>query len=192
MFFVSAAEFRAWLSAHHATVAELWVGFHRKDSGRGGITYPEALDEALCFGWIDGVRKKVDATSYTNRFSPRRARSTWSLVNIRRVHQLKRLGRMTSAGLAAFAAREAKRSGVYSFEQQRRAARLDAESVRRLRANRTAWAFFQKQAPSYQRTASWWVISAKRPETRARRLQALIDCCTRGQRVPPLAPTKPA
>jgi uncharacterized protein YdeI (YjbR/CyaY-like superfamily) len=186
--FPSAAAFRAWLAAHHASATELWVGFFRKDTGRGGLTYPEALDEALCFGWIDGIRKKVDAGSYTNRFTPRRARSTWSRVNICRVGQLKRTGRMTPAGSRAFAAREAKRSGIYSFEQERQSARLNPAEQRQLRANARAWRFFQAQPPGYRRTASWWVVSAKREETRGKRLQILVACCARGQRVPPLAP----
>jgi uncharacterized protein YdeI (YjbR/CyaY-like superfamily) len=188
--FPSAAAFRAWLAAHHDSAAELWVGFHRKGTGRVGLTYLEAVEEALCFGWIDGIRKKIDDESYTNRFTPRRARSTWSVVNIRLVARLKRAGRMTPAGLRAFAARSAGRSGVYSFEQKRKTAHLGAAEMRLLRANAKAWRYFESQPPWYQRTASWWVISAKREETRAKRLKVLVDCCARGERIGPVVPSK--
>lgn len=188
VYFKTAAAFRTWLKSNHAKAPELWVRFHRKDSGLGGLTYPKAVDEALCFGWIDGLRKKVDDISYTNRFTPRRARSTWSRVNIRRVAELQRLGRMTAAGLQVFARRTAGRSGTYSFEQRKNPS-LDPASTRQLRADAAAWAFFQRQAPSYQRTATWWVVSAKRPATRQKRLQILISCSAAGRRIPPLTPS---
>jgi uncharacterized protein YdeI (YjbR/CyaY-like superfamily) len=167
------------------------VGFHCKGSGTGGITYPGALDEALCFGWIDGIRKKVDDSRYTIRFTPRRARSNWSLVNIRRVKQLKRLARMQPAGSRAFAARSVKRTGTYSFEQRKDPA-LDPVSARRLRANPAARTFFESQAPSYQRVATWWVVSARRPETRDRRLQSLIASSAARQRIASLTSPREA
>ncbi|MCC6626519.1 MAG: YdeI/OmpD-associated family protein [Chloroflexi bacterium] len=185
-FFTTPAEFRAWLAANHETGRELWVGFYKKGSGRSSITWPEAVDEALCFGWIDSVRRSVDADSYANRFTPRQPRSTWSAVNIQRVEELTRLGRMRPAGLTAFAARTAARSGTYSFEQRATVA-LGEDYERRFRANQAAWDFFQAQAAGYRRTASWWVISAKREETRLRRLATLIDDSAQGRAIALLA-----
>jgi uncharacterized protein YdeI (YjbR/CyaY-like superfamily) len=139
-FFATPAEFRAWLERHHADTSELTVGFHKKASGKQSITWPEAVDEALCFGWIDGVRRSIDADSYSIRFTPRKARSTWSAVNIARAHELQRLGRMHPAGLKAFAARGDDRSAIYSYEQ-RHHARLEPAQERQLRANARAWEF---------------------------------------------------
>lgn len=187
VYFTSQAAFHAWLEENHETAAALLVGFFRTDSGKPGITYPEARDEALCFGWIDGIRRKVDATRYTIRFTPRRPRSTWSLVNIERVKALRKLGRMQPAGTRAFAERDPRRSGTYAFEQ-RMHPELDAAEARLLRANATAWRFFQVQPPSYRRIALWYIVSAKRPETRTNRLQLLIDCSAGRRRIPPLAP----
>jgi uncharacterized protein YdeI (YjbR/CyaY-like superfamily) len=180
-FFRSPAEFRRWLERHHAEAPELWVGFHKKGSGRPSITWPESVDEALCFGWIDGVRYRIDDTSYRIRFTPRKPRSVWSLVNVKRVAELKKLGRMAAAGLAAFAKADPKRSGIYSYERQN--AKLDAASEKRFRANKNAWAFFKAQAPSYQRLTTYWVVSAKREETRRRRLVALIAGSAAGRRL---------
>jgi len=163
VFFKSPSEFRRWLKGNHDKTGELWVGFYKKDSGKPSITWPESVDEALCFGWIDGIRKSVDAISYTIRFTPRKPRSNWSAVNIRRVQELTRTGRMHAAGLKAFEARKEERSGIYSFEQKR--PKLDAAYERKLQANKAAWKFFQAQAPWYHRTASWWVMSAKKEET---------------------------
>ena len=179
-YFKSAAEFRAWLELHHAKATELWVGFYKKDSCKGGITYAEALDEALCFGWIDGVRKRVDELSYTNRFSPRKARSIWSVVNTRRVEQLRELGRMTEGGLNAFAKRDPARSGVYSFE---RATAFDARTEKKFKSNKQAWTFFQAQPPGYQRLAKHWIMSAKRDETRLSRLERLITASAKELRL---------
>jgi uncharacterized protein YdeI (YjbR/CyaY-like superfamily) len=180
-FFRSPAEFRRWLQRHHAEAPELGVGFHKKGSGRPSITWPESVDEALCFGWIDGVRYRIDDTSYRIRFTPRKPRSVWSLVNVKRVAELKKLGRMAAAGLAAFAKADPKRSGMYSYERQN--ATLDAASEKRFRANKNAWAFFKAQAPSYQRLTTYWVVSAKREETRRRRLVALIAGSAAGRRL---------
>jgi uncharacterized protein YdeI (YjbR/CyaY-like superfamily) len=163
-FFSNPSKFHQWLDQNHDKESELWVGFYKKDSGKPSITYPEALDEALCYGWIDGLRKSIDEVSYKIRFTPRRAKSTWSLVNTKRVAELKRLGRMCGSGLKAFETRDPKRSGIYSFENAART--LDAVYEKKFQANKRAWAFFQAQPPGYQRTASWWVMSAKKNETR--------------------------
>jgi uncharacterized protein YdeI (YjbR/CyaY-like superfamily) len=184
-FFATGAEFRAWLSAHHASETELLVGYFKRATGRPSMTWQESVDEALCFGWIDGVRRGIDAESYSIRFTPRQKRSTWSLANIKRVGELIAEGRMTPAGLAAFEARTGDRSGTYSHER-RRAAALDAEQRARFEAEPEAWAWFQAAAPSYRRQALHWVTSAKKPETRERRLAALIADSAAGQRVKPL------
>lgn len=181
VYFGSHLELRQWLQAHHCDAAELWVGFHRKASGRGGIAYADALDEALCFGWIDGVRRRVDGDSYTSRFSPRKARSTWSLVNARHAERLIAEGRMRPAGLKAFEARDKKRTGIYSFEQRPQALPAPLEGV--FRANRKAWAHWMKQPPGYRRTATWWVISAVRDQTRRSRLARLIGVSAKGGRL---------
>ena len=183
-FFTSGADFRRWLEKHHATTRELLIGFYNQRSGRKGITYQEALDEALCFGWIDGVRKSVDDGRYTQRFTPRRARSIWSLVNIKRVGELEALGLMTEAGREAFARRDPKRSGVYSFERER--AQLGKDLEQRFRANARAWAFFQARPPGYQRLCTWWIVSAKKEETRLRRLATLIEVSAKGRPLPGL------
>ena len=185
--FATPAEFRAWLEANHATERELLLGFHKKGSGRPSITWPEAVDEALCFGWIDGVRRRIDDESYSIRFTPRQRRSTWSAVNIARVKELQREGRMHPAGVAAFEARADERSAIYAYEQ-RHGATLDDEQLRQFRANEAAWTFFESQPPSYRKAAIWWVVSAKRDETKRKRLATLIDDSAHGRRVPPLTP----
>ena len=180
IFFETPAEFRAWLEEHHADEAELLVGFHKKGSGRPSMTWPESVDQALCFGWIDGVRRGIDEHSYTIRFTPRKARSTWSVVNVRRAEELIEAGLMRPAGLAAFEARTGERSGVYSFEQKDEVA-FDEAQARRFQADAKAWEFFQAQPPWYRRTATWWVISAKKEETRAKRLATLIEDSAAGR-----------
>jgi uncharacterized protein YdeI (YjbR/CyaY-like superfamily) len=185
-YFATPAAFRRWLEAHHTTHLELLVGFHKLATGQqSSMTWPEAVDEALCFGWIDGVRRSVDEARYSIRFTPRQARSTWSAVNVARVAELTRVGRMHAAGQAAFAARHEARTGTYSYEQRKTAA-LGAAEERRFRRNRRAWAFFESQAPGYRRTAIWWVISAKRAETQAARLATLISDSEAGVRIRPL------
>jgi uncharacterized protein YdeI (YjbR/CyaY-like superfamily) len=184
-FFTTPTEFRAWLEVHHVDARELWVGFHKKGTGRPSITWPEAVDQALCFGWIDGVRKSIDDTSYAIRFTPRSARSTWSAVNVKRAEELVATGQMHTAGLAAFAKRLDERTGVYSHEQRQPPA-FDEEQEQRFRANPAAWDFFQIQAPSYRKAAIWWVISAKKDETRRKRLATLIADSAAGRTVPPL------
>lgn len=185
IFFATPADFRAWLEAHHATAQELLVGFYKKDSGRPSITWPESVDEALCFGWIDGVRRSLDASSYTIRFTPRKPHSTWSAVNIKRASELISLGLMRPAGLKAFEARTDDNSGIYAYEQRKTAA-LDEAEEQQMRANAEAWAFFQAQPPSYRRAAIWWVIGAKRAETRQKRLATLIEDSAAGRTIAPL------
>jgi uncharacterized protein YdeI (YjbR/CyaY-like superfamily) len=186
VFFESPSAFREWLARHHDSVLEAWIGFHKKAAGRKSVTYSEALDEALCFGWIDGVRRTLDEKRWTIRFTPRKPRSTWSLVNIRRAAALKKKGRMAPAGLKAFDTRDRARSGIYSFEQ-RAALRLDAAAEKKFRARRKAWSFFQAQPPGYRKTATFWVMSAKKEETRARRLDQLIGDSGNGRRIGLLA-----
>ena len=183
-FFQSQAHFRQWLTKNATKQTELWVGFYKKDSGKPSMTYKEALDEALCFGWIDGVRYTIDERSYVIRFTPRRRGSIWSAVNMRRAKELIRLKRMQPAGLKAFEARDPKKSAIYSFEQ-RQAARLTPEAEARFKSNQTAWTFFTSQAPSYQRIAIYYVVSAKQEETRVRRLERLIDTSAKGKRLGP-------
>jgi uncharacterized protein YdeI (YjbR/CyaY-like superfamily) len=185
-FFERPDEFRAWLDEHHEDEGELWVGFRKKASGTPSITWPEAVDEALAVGWIDEIRKSIDAESYMIRFTPRRARSVWSAVNIRRAQELIELGRMTPAGLRAFEARRENRSGVYSYEQ--RTVDLDEPYARQLRANEAAWEFFSSRPPSYRKAAAWWVVSAKKEETRLRRLATLIEDSAHGRTIGPLTP----
>jgi uncharacterized protein YdeI (YjbR/CyaY-like superfamily) len=185
-FFRTPEEFRAWLERNHDRSAELWVGFHRKATGKPSITWPEAVDQALCFGWIDGIRKRIDETSYMNRFTPRRPTSTWSEINVRRVRELTEEGLMTPAGLGAFEARQENRTGMYSYEQ--RPQELPPKYARSFRSNAAAWKLWRAMPPSYRKAATWWVISAKREETRERRLAILIETTGRGERIPALTP----
>jgi uncharacterized protein YdeI (YjbR/CyaY-like superfamily) len=184
-FFSSPAAWRAWLQEHHAKSQELWVGFYKKSSGKPSITWPESVDGALCFGWIDGLRKSVDQISYTIRFTPRKPTSTWSAVNIKRVGELTKLGLMQPAGLKAFQKRKGARSEIYSYEQ-RKGVKLSEAYKKQFRANESAWKFFQAQPPWYRRTASWWVISAKKEETRRKRLSRLIEDSEHARSIPPL------
>ena len=172
-YFASPTQFRAWLEQNHGDHDELVVGFHKRSSTKPSMTWPESVAEALCFGWIDGVRRNVDATRYTIRFTPRRKTSIWSAKNIATAEQLIADGKMLPAGLAAFAARDEKRSRVYSFERAQ-AAELSPADEARFQASSRAWTYFQEQPPWYRRTAYHWVISAKREETREKRLATLI------------------
>jgi uncharacterized protein YdeI (YjbR/CyaY-like superfamily) len=181
-FFATPAAWRAWLARHHATAAELWVGFYKRGSGRPSITWPESVDQALCYGWIDGVRRSLGPESYAIRFTPRRPGSTWSKVNLQRVGELEALGLMQPAGQAAHAARTAAKSGIYAYEQ-RDQARLTPEQEREFKRNRKAWAYFQAEAPWYRRTATYWVISAKRAEARAKRRATWIADLAAGRRI---------
>ena len=180
-FFATPADFRAWLEKHHDEEKELLVGFYKRGSGRPSLTWPESVDEALCFGWIDGVRRGRDEESYTIRFTPRKPGSTWSAVNVARVEELTRLGRMRPAGLAAFEKRSEAKTGIYSYEQKEDA-KLDKAEERQLRANKAAWEFFQSQPPWYRRNAIWRVVSAKKEETRKKRLAKLIEESAQGRR----------
>jgi uncharacterized protein YdeI (YjbR/CyaY-like superfamily) len=182
-FFATPAAFRAWLHANHDHATELLVGFYKKDSGKPSISWPESVDEALCYGWIDGVRRSLGEESYSIRFTPRKPTSTWSNVNIAKVQALMAAGRMAPAGIAAWERRDPKRSGVYSFERVEPAA-FDARFERRFARNRSAWKYFQAQPPGYRRVATHYVTSAKRAETRERRLDVLIECSARGERLP--------
>lgn len=187
-FFPSAREFRSWLEQNHADSRELLVGLHRTESGKGGVTYPEALDEALCFGWIDGIRRRHDETSYTIRFTPRKPGSIWSAINTQRVGELKKLGRMHAAGQKVFDERDRKKSKLYSYERGN--CKLEAALEKQFRANKRAWTFYQAQAPWYRRTSCWWVMSAKQETTRSRRLSQLIQDSAAGVRIKPLQATK--
>src|SRR5216683_8221760 len=183
--FNSSAEFREWLETNHDRVSELWLGFYNKRTDKKSITYREALDEARCFGWIDGVRKSINQTTYKQRFTPRKAKSYWSAVNTRRAGELAKLGRMASAGVKAFE-RRASDSGKYSFES--RPKKLPSSYEKQFKANPAAWEFFRTQAPWYQRTSSFWVVSAKQEETRQRRLATLISDSQKGRRLDMLTP----
>jgi uncharacterized protein YdeI (YjbR/CyaY-like superfamily) len=184
VFFKSPRDFRRWLKTEHQKTGELWVGFYKKATGTPSITYPEALDEALCFGWIDGVRKSIDADAYMQRFTPRKPKSQWSAVNIKRAQKLAESGRMHPAGLKAFEGAE-NQTRTYSYEQRRQAG-FDKVSERPFRTNAKAWDFFQAQPPWYRRTCAFWVLSAKKEETRKKRLATLIADSDRGQWVKPL------
>jgi uncharacterized protein YdeI (YjbR/CyaY-like superfamily) len=187
LFFETADEWRQWLAENHDKAKEVFVGFRKVSSGLPSITYREALDGALSFGWIDGVRHSIDATSYRNRFTPRRNGSHWSAVNVARVAELKRQGLMHPAGIAAFEARDPAQTARYSSE--RKGIQLADAYEARFRKNREAWAFFQSQPVSYRRPATWWVMSAKREETREKRLATLIRDSVEGRRIALLRPT---
>jgi len=182
LFFSKPADFRSWLGANHKTKGELWVGFYKKDSGRPSITWPESVDEALCVGWIDGLRKTIDAESYKIRFTPRKKTSNWSAVNIGRVKELTRLGRMQPAGLTAFELRKEEKSGIYAYEN-RKSAVLGKAEEKQFRARPKAWDFFQRQPAGYRKLMTWWVISGKREETKKKRLEKLISESEAGRRL---------
>ena len=181
VFFPTPTELRKWFRRNHAREPEVWVGFYKKNSGQPSITWPESVDEALCVGWIDGIRKSIDEESYMIRFTPRRRGSVWSAVNIKRVEVLTNEERMRSPGLAAFAARRENRSSIYSYEQ--RSEQLPEPYADLLRRNQKAWRFLQAQPPSYRKTIGWWVVSAKQEATRQKRLQKLIAESATGHRL---------
>lgn len=180
-FFATPALFRAWLAKNHETAGELLVGFHKRDSGKPSMTWPESVDAALCHGWIDGVRRRLDDTSYTIRFTPRRPRSIWSSINIRRMAVLLGQGLVAPAGRIAFERRSDDKSSIYAYEQ-RKAATLTPAQEKQFRSNRKAWSFFTAQAPWYQRVMIYHIVSAKRDETKAKRLAALIAVSAEGKR----------
>ena len=182
-FFRDALALRRWFAAHHTRESELLLGYWKVGSGKPSVTWPESVDEALCVGWIDGVRRRIDEFSYTIRFTPRKPASTWSLVNVARIEVLEGEGRMQAAGLAAFAARREHKVGTASYEQ--RSVELPETYAGILRAHAAAWADFLARPPSYRKAAMWWIVSAKQEPTRQRRLQVLIDCGARGEVIPP-------
>ena len=185
-FFKNQAAFRKWLEKNHVTARELWVAYYETASGKSGLTYPEAVDEALCFGWIDGIVRRIDEISYTNRFTPRKPKSNWSAVNIERMRVLIEQGKVTPAGLEAFGANAADRSKQYSYENESRS--LSEEYERIFKQNVSAWDFYCEQSASYRRMANWWVMSAKRDETRERRLAQLIKSSENGERLKQFMP----
>jgi uncharacterized protein YdeI (YjbR/CyaY-like superfamily) len=187
-FFPDSAAFRLWLSRNYGTARELWVGFYKRSSGKPSITWPEAVDQLLCFGWIDGVRKSLDDQRYVIRVTPRKPGSIWSAVNVKRAQELVKRGLMHEAGLKAFSARDVKRTNRYSFERAR--VRLDHSLEEQIRAEEKAWEFFQGQPPGYRKTIIWWVMSAKQEATRIRRFGILLSASRAGKRVDLLQPGK--
>ncbi|MCW5873837.1 MAG: YdeI/OmpD-associated family protein [Anaerolineales bacterium] len=185
-FFASQADLRKWLKKNHTTADELWVGMYKKHTGKPSITWPQVVDEVLCFGWIDGIRKGIDADSYMNRITPRRKNSNWSAINLKRVEELKALGLMQPAGLKAHAERNHSRTQQYSSEQ--REVVFPAELLSQFKKHKPAWAFFSAQPPSYRKTITWWVISAKREDTRQKRLARLIELSASQQRMDLMSP----
>jgi uncharacterized protein YdeI (YjbR/CyaY-like superfamily) len=189
IFFATPSEFRAWLARHHAEDVELWVGFYKRNTGRPSLTWPESVDCGLCFGWIDGIRKSLGSTSYMIRFTPRKPTSTWSAINIKRVAELTKMGLMQPSGRKAFQECKDDKSGIYSYEQ-RKMATLSAAQEKEFRAKKPAWEYFQSQPPWYRRTAAFWIASAKKEETRQKRLAALIESSGHQRRVEPVASKK--
>jgi len=180
-FFVTSEDFRSWLEENHETSTELLVGYYKTGSGKQSMTWSESVDQALCFGWIDGVRKKLDEESYTIRFTPRRPKSIWSAVNIAKVEELKKKGMMHPAGIAAYEKRDEKRSRIYSFENETK--ELDPDLAKQFCANAKAWAFFEAQAPWYKRTCIHWIMTAKQEKTRLSRLEKLVAASENEKRV---------
>jgi uncharacterized protein YdeI (YjbR/CyaY-like superfamily) len=182
VFFDSPAAWRGWLAEHHDSAPEVLVGFHKKGTGKPSLTWAESVAEALCFGWIDGVRRSAGPDAYTIRFTPRRRGSHWSQVNVDLVERLEAEGRMTAAGRAAFAARREDRTARFAYEQGE--VSFDADQEAAFRADAPAWSWFSAQAPSYRKVATYWVTSAKRAQTRSARLAALIECSREERRLP--------
>jgi uncharacterized protein YdeI (YjbR/CyaY-like superfamily) len=183
LFMESTDELRAWFDANSATANELWLGYHKKSTGRPTVTWSEAVDEALCVGWIDSVRYSIDDERSAQRFTPRRKGSTWSAINVAKVAELTGQGRMRPAGVAAYEARDPERTAIYSYERE--AASLTDDEIARLKADDAAWTDWERRPAGYRRTITHWVASAKKPETRSRRLDALIEASAAGQPVGP-------
>lgn len=186
VFFASQAELRTWLMKNHASTDELWVGMYKKHTGKASFTWAQVVDEVLCFGWIDGIRKSIDAESFANRITPRRKNSMWSAINLKRVEELKVLGLMQPAGLKAYEERDPSRSQQYSSEQREIA--FPPELLSQFKKHKPAWAFFSVQPPGYRKTITWWVVSAKREDTRQKRLARLIELSAAEQRLDLAAP----
>jgi len=189
-YFATPAAWRRWLEKHHDSAQELLVGLYKTTSGKASITWPQSVDEALCFGWIDGVRRRIDEDRYSIRFTPRKPTSTWSAVNVKRMGELIAAGRVAPAGLAAFEKRSTKRTGIYSYEQ-RNEATFPKPFEQRFRAAKEAWRHFQAEAPWYRRMTAYWVMSAKKEETREKRLAELIEASAAGERIKQAIPTQP-
>ena len=189
-YFATPAHWRRWLEKHHKSASDLLVGFYKTTSGKPSITWPQSVDEALCFGWIDGVRRRIDDERYSIRFTPRKPTSTWSAVNVKRMGELIAEGRVAPAGLAAFEKRSAKKTAIYSYEQRDQAA-FDKSLEKRFRAAKKAWTCFEAEAPWYRRTVTFWVMSAKKEETRGKRLGELIEASAAGQRIKQVIPPPP-
>ena len=183
-FFRNQKELRKWFEKNHKNEKEIWVGFYKKDSGKANFTWSQSVDQALCFGWIDGIRKSIDEVSYRIRFTPRNPKSNWSAINIKKIKELTKLGLMHPAGIEAFKKREEKRSEVYSFEQNK--VKLSKEYELKFKSNKKAWEFFQSLPPSTKKPSVWWVMSAKKEETQLKRLDILIKSSEEGKKVPPL------
>ena len=182
IYFASPEEFRAWLEEHHERATEVWIGYWKKHTAKPSLTWSQAVDEALCFGWIDGVLRRVDDERHVQRFTPRKPSSNWSAVNVAKIEQLRAAGKLRPAGEAAFALRRDEKSGVYSYEQRHLAA-FEPEQEERFRANAAAWEYWKAAPPGYRKMATWWVVSAKKPETRERRLGQLIEDSSAGRRL---------
>jgi uncharacterized protein YdeI (YjbR/CyaY-like superfamily) len=181
-FFKTQNDFRKWLEKNHNKSDELWVGYYKKSSGKASIDWPQSVDEALCFGWIDGLRKSIDEVSYKIRFTPRKPGSIWSAVNLKRANELIELDLMQPAGIKAFNKKDEKKINRYSFEREN--VKLDKEYEKKFISNKKAWDFFQSMVPSYIKPATWWVMSAKQEETRIKRLNILIECSEAGEKIP--------
>ena len=186
-YFKTPAALRKWYKTNHKKNSELWIGLYKKDSGKPSVTYPQALDEALCFGWIDGIRKKINEEVYTIRFTSRKPKSYWSAVNIKKANALIKSGKMEQAGLKEFEKRDKEKSGSYSFERAN--VKLTTAFEKKFKSNKKAWKFFQSSPPSYQKPATWWVMSAKQEETRLKRLQQLISDSENGLKIKPMRRT---
>jgi uncharacterized protein YdeI (YjbR/CyaY-like superfamily) len=188
VFFSSAADFRRWLEKNHGSFTELWVALWKAHTGKKGLTYEEAVEESLCFGWIDGLVRRRDEESYQQRFTPRKPTSIWSAINIRKIEALKKAGRMANPGLDVFESRDHKRTNLYSFEN--RHVTFSPEFEKRFRAKKTAWKFFEAQPPGYRRLAAFWVMKAKKEETRERRFAQLVEGSQAGTRLPAITGEK--
>src|SRR4030095_8605640 len=186
IFFATQSDLRKWFEKNHDKEKELWLGFYKTSSGKQSVTWLESVDQSLCFGWIDGVRKSLGRDSYVIRFTPRKAKSIWSAINIKKIKELTKLGLMRQAGIDAFNKRDEKKSRVYSFEQKN--IKLDKDFEKKFRQNKQAWKFFQSQPPSYQKPSIWWVISAKNETTKQKRLNTLIKDSEAGQKIARLRP----
>lgn len=184
-FFPTPDEFRKWLEENHDEETELWVGYYKKATKKPSITWPESVDQALCFGWIDGLRKKIDEEAYRIRFTPRKSDSHWSMVNLKRIKELKKDGLVNPSGLKVYNQRTKEKTAKASYEQKNAA--LPSDYLAQLKKNRRAWKFFSDSlSPSIQKQCIWWVISAKKEDTQLRRLATLIECSEKGEKIPPL------